>query len=229
MAEQSSSFIKRVLSSVVLIPVLLFILYLGYPYTGGLLGVLFCLCAWEWLRLCVRAKKITSPFTKSHLSSAGLLYLATSFYALVIISQESSLALFGLLIMVWASDTGAYLVGSLVGGPKLCPSISPNKTWSGFVGGLILTIAAGYVLITQAHWSLLREQCADTLSTMVSVGLVAIISPLGDLLESWMKRRFGVKDTGNLIPGHGGALDRLDSITAVGFILFLLIMVCPLR
>lgn len=228
MADQSSSFIKRALSSVVLVPLLLFILYLGSPYTDGLLMLLFVLSAWEWSRLCLKTQKLVSVSLKMLVFLGGFFYIGTSFYALLDVTRHGAMTLFGILIMVWASDTGAYLVGSLVGGPKLCPSISPNKTWSGLLGGLILTLGAGYVLMTHGHWSIVpRGTCC--LSTMGCVAIVAVVSPLGDLLESWMKRRFGVKDTGNLIPGHGGALDRLDSIIAVGFVLFFFVLFCPAR
>lgn len=111
------------------------------------------------------------------------------------------------LVIVWATDTGAYVVGRLVGGPKLAPRISPSKTWAGTVGGVAFAIAAGLAVGT----------LFATGTTAVGVGVavaLAIASEAGDLLESAFKRRFGVKDSGRLIPGHGGLLDRLDGILA---------------
>jgi phosphatidate cytidylyltransferase len=113
------------------------------------------------------------------------------------------------LAIVWASDIGAYLTGRLAGGPKLAPSLSPGKTWSGAAGGL-----AGAVLAALAV-----AACFSSGFSPSHVGGVAIvlgtISQAGDLLESALKRRFGVKDSGRIIPGHGGLLDRLDALLAV--------------
>ena len=113
------------------------------------------------------------------------------------------------LIIVWASDIGAYLVGRLVGGAKLAPEISPGKTWSGAAGGLACAALAG----------LAAAACLSSgYSPSHVIGLtivLGIISQAGDLLESALKRHFGVKDSGSIIPGHGGLLDRLDALLAV--------------
>ena len=111
-----------------------------------------------------------------------------------------------LVLVIWASDIGAYLVGRLVGGPKLAPAISPGKTWSGAVGGLI---AAGLVGCGVALWAGGRLPLLHCVAIAVILGTA---SQIGDLLESWFKRRFGVKDSGRSIPGHGGLLDRLDGM-----------------
>jgi CDP-diglyceride synthetase len=111
--------------------------------------------------------------------------------------------------VVWASDIGAYLFGRLIGGPKLAPAISPGKTWSGAAGGLIG--AAGASLAVAACFS-------TDYSPLHVIGLaivLGIIAQAGDLLESALKRHFGVKDSGRIIPGHGGLLDRLDALLAV--------------
>jgi len=121
------------------------------------------------------------------------------------------------LAIVWASDTGAYLLGRFVGGPKLVPRISPSKTWAGMVGGVALAIAAGLVV-------------ARVFATGATVGgvavsiVLALASQGGDLLESVFKRRFGVKHSSRLIPGHGGLLDRLDGVLAAISIAALLVL-----
>jgi phosphatidate cytidylyltransferase len=114
------------------------------------------------------------------------------------------------LSIVWASDIGAYVVGRLAGGPKLAPRISPGKTWSGAAGGLGSAALGGFAVASclSADITSLRASVH-----MIGLGLVlGVISQAGDLLESAIKRHFGVKDSGRIIPGHGGLLDRLDAL-----------------
>ena len=113
-----------------------------------------------------------------------------------------------LLAVVWATDIGAYAVGRTLGGPRLAPRWSPRKTWAGLVGGVLCAALAGWAT---AAW--LGISAALPL-VLLSAGL-AIVEQFGDLAESLAKRRFGVKDTSGLIPGHGGLLDRLDGLLAV--------------
>lgn len=110
-------------------------------------------------------------------------------------------------VVAWAADIVAFLVGSAVGGPKLWPRYSPNKTWSGFIGGLAAGTVAG------AAMTALPESGAPTLALSALLGLAGAGATMaGDLWESALKRRFGVKDAGSLIPGHGGLLDRVDGL-----------------
>ena len=113
-----------------------------------------------------------------------------------------------LLFIVWAGDIGAYLVGRMIGGPRLAPRISPGKTWSGAVGGLLAAVAAGLLV---AHF--LADGC-DLGAAALIAALLGIVAQAGDLLESFVKRRLEVKDSGHLIPGHGGLFDRLDGVLA---------------
>ncbi len=121
-------------------------------------------------------------------------------------ASEGGLALvFFLFLVVWATDIVAYFAGRRFGGPKLMPKVSPKKTWSGALGGL-----AGAILIAFAFSGILKGIALSYL--VVVAGLVSVISQAGDLFESWIKRRYSVKDSSNLIPGHGGFLDRLDGL-----------------
>lgn len=139
--------------------------------------------------------------------AAGAFYIGVPAVALVWMRYEvDGLAVvLWLLIVVWASDVGAYFVGRLLGGPKLAPRISPKKTWAGAFGGLVASVIAGGLaanLLDTSHGSWVPAISA----------LISVVTQIGDLFESWIKRRFGVKDTSGLIPGHGGLMDRVDGL-----------------
>jgi phosphatidate cytidylyltransferase len=140
--------------------------------------------------------------------SGGVLYLGLPGLALVWLRTgfpDGLEIVLWLFLVVWSSDIGAYVAGRLLGGPKLAPRISPNKTWSGAVGGLMFAGVCGGLFAWLARTS------DPAVTVVASIGL-SIVAQAGDLAESQMKRHFGVKDTGTLIPGHGGLLDRLDSL-----------------
>jgi phosphatidate cytidylyltransferase len=139
---------------------------------------------------------------------AGLGYAALPAAALVWLRSDSSLGLTAILYLfavAWTTDTASYVAGRLIGGPKLAPRISPHKTWAGFVVGALMPALVG---VAFAAYS--------TNGSAVGLALVSITLALGcqmgDLFESWVKRRFGAKDTSQLIPGHGGLLDRIDGL-----------------
>jgi phosphatidate cytidylyltransferase len=120
--------------------------------------------------------------------------------------EHGRLAAFTLLLAVWAGDSAAYLVGKLVGRHKLAPRISPGKTWEGLVGGTAATIFVTFVALYQDRGEFLA------IGQALLLGLtIAVAAPLGDLFESLLKRDMGVKDTGKMLGGHGGVLDRLDA------------------
>jgi len=136
----------------------------------------------------------------------GALYCSVLGWALPLIRDEMGfLFLLFLFLVVWATDVGAYFAGRYFGGAKLMPSVSPNKTWSGAVGGVsaaaVIAVIFGLTVPGFVVW--IAIICAMILSA---------ISQIGDLFESWVKRLYGVKDTGGLIPGHGGFLDRVDGL-----------------
>jgi phosphatidate cytidylyltransferase len=148
----------------------------------------------------------------------GLFYAGLSAISLAAIRGDDSLGLIAMLfvfVVVWATDILAYFVGRAIGGPKLAPRISPGKTWSGAIGGTIAGVVGGY-LVTMAHFQ-------DVGFWTIVVGLsLSIASQVGDLFESFIKRRFGVKDSSNLIPGHGGVMDRVDGLVFACFAAFFL-------
>ncbi|WP_127598508.1 phosphatidate cytidylyltransferase [Nitratireductor alexandrii] len=120
-----------------------------------------------------------------------------------------------LFAVVWATDIFAYVVGRIAGGPKLAPTISPGKTWSGAFGGVLFAVVAGLGVAMAAG---LRVGWL----AILSIVLLSALSQIGDLFESWLKRRFGAKDSSNLIPGHGGVMDRVDGLVAAVIALYLI-------
>ena len=141
--------------------------------------------------------------------AGGMPYLAPAAIALILLRHSAIVGradMFFLVLIIWASDIGAYVVGRLVGGPKLAPAISPGKTWSGAVGGLAAAALIGLVVAFAVGRPLSVFHCL-----LISMA-IGIASQLGDLLESGFKRHFGVKDSGRSIPGHGGLLDRMDGM-----------------
>jgi len=146
---------------------------------------------------------------RGHMAAFGALYAGLPAVALVWFHHGALgfLAALFLLLAVWATDTGAYFAGRLIGGPKLLPRISPNKTWSGLAGGIIAGGLVGLVL------ALVRLELSVGYM-MVAGALLGVVSQAGDLLESALKREYGVKDASTLIPGHGGFMDRIDGLAA---------------
>jgi phosphatidate cytidylyltransferase len=143
-------------------------------------------------------------------AAAGVLYAGVALLGPVLLRGDPEWGFAALLFLfatVWATDICAYLVGRAIGGPLLWPALSPHKTWAGAIGGLVGGVAAG-TLVAYASVGI-KPAVAGVLALILSV-----VTQSGDLLESAIKRRFGVKDAGRLIPGHGGVMDRLDGFLA---------------
>jgi len=151
-------------------------------------------------------------------ATAGLAYAGLSALSLGLLREGGEAGLTALLFLyavVWGTDTSAYFVGRRVGGPKLAPRISPGKTRSGAVGGTFGGVLAGFLLAAAAG--------SPNLPLLVMVALVlSLLAQAGDLFESWLKRRHGLKDSGRIIPGHGGVMDRVDGLVAAAFALYVI-------
>ncbi|MFC5583509.1 phosphatidate cytidylyltransferase [Nitratireductor kimnyeongensis] len=150
---------------------------------------------------------------------AGLAYAATPTLALVHLRVDDTsglLAILFLFAVVWTTDIMAYFTGRTFGGAKLAPSISPGKTWSGAVGGTVFAVLAGGAFT-------LHENAVHSVETIALIAFIlAVVSQVGDLFESALKRKNGVKDSSNLIPGHGGVMDRVDGLLAAALALYVL-------
>ncbi|MDQ0666084.1 phosphatidate cytidylyltransferase [Pseudomonas sp. W2I6] len=160
---------------------------------------------------------LTYPGTSSHWSSVacklviGLLILLPAWQGLVYIKhmQLGNWLIMAVMVLVWGADIGAYFSGRAFGKRKLAPAVSPGKSWEGVYGGLALTLVITVVVGVVRDWTV-----KEMLLGLVGAAVVVFISVVGDLTESMFKRQAGIKDSSNLLPGHGGVLDRIDSLTA---------------
>lgn len=154
--------------------------------------------------------------TRNGMLGIGALYVGLPVLALLALrgAEQGLLLAFWAMALVWACDIGAYFAGRTFGGPKLMPAVSPNKTWAGLIGGVAGAGLFGAILtIVGLDWRLAS-----------ATPLLAVLAQSGDLYESWLKRCAGVKDSGNLLPGHGGLLDRLDGLVPVAPVAALLVL-----
>ena len=156
----------------------------------------------------------------------GTIVLVPSFFAILALKshQNANALILSLLVFVWGADTGAFFIGKLMGGTKLCPRVSPGKTWSGLLGGAIVVFVLS--LLVFSLFDEIHAWFRDTYFFVLFALLVAGVSVLGDLTVSMFKRSRQIKDTGSLLPGHGGFLDRLDSLLSAScvFAIFVSLM-----
>ena len=191
----------RIVSALVLGPLLLAAVWYGFPWIDFVAAIAAPLMVWEWSRL-TRGLPIARTL--------AIVYAMAAVLALLWMRHQPGSGretVLWIVACVWAADTGAYFLGTIAGGAKLAPRISPSKTWSGLVGGMcwaaVISAAMGLVF-----------QLGETITlALVGIGL-AVVDQVGDLLESAAKRHAGVKDSSRLIPGHGGLLDRIDGLMA---------------
>ncbi|MBN8996956.1 MAG: phosphatidate cytidylyltransferase [Rhizobiales bacterium] len=168
---------------------------------------------WEIaLGIALAALVLAAVASRTAWQPLGVVYalaFGLSILALRLSPDFGLVAILFLFAVVWATDTGAYFVGRLIGGPKLWPAVSPKKTWSGAIGGLVAALVAGGAAAALAGIAVTPALVAVALT-------LSVASQAGDLAESALKRLFGVKDSGNIIPGHGGLMDRVDGLIFAG-------------
>lgn len=206
MSRSEGSMRHQMIAAVCLAAVLVGVV-MGYPATG-LLVLLAVSVVLSIVENKVAGQGMWVP--------AGLAYAGLSGLSLAFLRGDSHaglLAILFLFVVVWATDICAYFVGRSLGGPKLAPSISPGKTQSGALGGTVGGVLAGMILAIYAG--------LPNLPLLALVAFVlSVVSQMGDLFESWVKRRHGVKDSGKVIPGHGGVMDRVDGLVAAALALY---------
>lgn len=199
-----NNLVLRIVSAAVMAPVAILAAYLGGWLFALFWGAAAIAVLWEWTAL-VRTAKL-APLMRASWFTAGIGYAAALFLAPVLLRADAGygfLAIVLLFAIVWTTDVAAYFAGRAIGGPKLMPSVSPKKTWSGAIAGTLGAMVVA--VVTSSFFGSFNVPAIAVIALVLSV-----FSQLGDLLESWIKRRFGAKDASQLIPGHGGVMDRLD-------------------
>lgn len=188
-----------------------------WPFAAQLAGglVIGAVVLWLLVPLWFVGRQRIPAFVKGLLGLILLAGAGVALHELKAVAPDGRWVLM-VFLLVWAADIGAYAAGRMLGRHKLAPSISPGKTWEGFAGGLMLALLVG---VLAGMWML--DVAARVEWLLLLVGVV-VISVIGDLLESLLKRQAGVKDSGRLLPGHGGIFDRLDSLLAAAPALWLL-------
>lgn len=166
-------------------------------------------------------RKKENPFGNIAFTFLGIIYAIVPFiffYLLGFIDGPYNYQYpLGFLVMLWASDTGAYLAGRTFGKTKLFERHSPKKTWEGSIGGLVISLLAAFILSRYFHG-------LETWQWMVASAIIVVFGTYGDLTESMLKRSYGIKDSGNILPGHGGLLDRFDGLLLSAPLVYLFLM-----
>ena len=204
-------FEKRLISSIILIPISIFFIAKGSVFFIFFLSVLFLATSYEWIKM---NKK------NDLLKLLGIIFLFISFYTTLEIRENYNLNDFLLIITICIfTDIGGYLFGNIFKGPKLT-RISPKKTYSGVFGGFLLSLIAG--LIFTNYFFIEKKIFNEDLFLLIIILFISMISQIGDLIISFFKRKAKLKDTGKIIPGHGGLLDRIDGMIFVFPIFYLI-------
>ena len=273
-----SNLFKRVLTAVALIPIVVYIIIEGGILFSLFLGLIFIIAIYEVIKIVNNDKKI-SLLKKLMWIIPILIYIGLSLISLkyIRLQDDGQLKITVLFLSIWVFDSAAYFAGSLIGGPKLLPRISPKKTWAGLIGGCIATFFISFCLIlflSEVNTNIIGGSIILFLITFIificiclfvklimflskivtnvaiiifsiffgvaiytvdvrfmqnfiSIPLIimfiGIIGQVGDLMESYFKRRFDVKDSGNILPGHGGILDRMDSIFLASIFFYIIL------
>ena len=248
--KNMSSLKKRTLAALVMLPVVIGVVYAGYPLTDMLVLLVGSALAWEWARMTAKNNHdvyvlsyllslvastliYNTPMTVAFIAALtlfvwlvakgekrrllitlGVVYISVGVGALLwLYYLIGKYGLMWYIIVVCGVDIGGYIVGSNLKGPKLAPKISPNKTWSGLIGGVTLSAVLSVAYI--ATLDMIANQNSDIKDKLLFAAIaavIAIIAQIGDLVESAIKRKVGVKDSSRLIPGHGGVFDRIDGM-----------------
>ena len=205
-------FEKRLLSSLILIPIAIFFIIQGSVFFTFFLSILFLVTSYEWFKM----NKKNNLF-----KILGIFFLSFSFYAAFKIRDEYNFKLFLFIVIICIfTDIGGYIFGKIFKGPRLT-KISPKKTYAGVVGSFLLSLIAGLIFINYFNKDTIKLNTEVFLLIFIIL-LISFVSQIGDLVISYFKRKAKLKDTGKIIPGHGGLLDRIDGLIFVFPVIFVL-------
>ncbi len=194
---------KRILSSIILIPISLFFIIQGSLLFIFFLSLIFIVTSYEWSNMCKNNNVI---------KFLGIIFLFYSLYSTYYIRENTNFYIFLFVILICIlTDIGGYIFGKIFKGPKLT-QISPNKTYSGSIGGFLFSLVFGLIFLNHFTFDFLEN---NSVKTYVGIILISLISQIGDLIISFFKRKAKIKDTGNILPGHGGLMDRIDGLIFV--------------
>ena len=203
-------FEKSVLSSIILLTIAIFFIIQGSVFFSFFLSILFLATSYEWIKM---SKK------NNLLKLLGIIFLLFSFYTAFEIREYKNFKFFLFIVTVCIfTDIGGYIFGKIFKGPKLT-KISPNKTYAGVFGSFLLSLMAGLIYINYFGKNEITN--LDNLFILFSILFISLISQIGDLVISYFKRKAKLKDTGKILPGHGGLLDRIDGLVFVMPIIYL--------
>ena len=208
----NKEFTKRIISSIILIPISLFIIIKGSFFFNFFILACFLITAYEW-HMMTKNKSFNIP---------GFIFLIISFYFIFLLRNNFTDDYFVFLMVTLicvSTDIGGYMFGKIFKGPKLT-KISPNKTYAGMIGGYLLSLI--FLIIFLYLSNLFLTSTKITINSIIFILLVSSVSQLGDILVSYFKRLSNIKDTGKIIPGHGGLLDRIDGIIFVVPVAFII-------
>jgi phosphatidate cytidylyltransferase len=206
---------QRIISALVLLPIALMAIFYSKDLFLFLAISVAILMTSEWLDM---SKEMDN---QKKWRLIGFFYIAIPVYSVIKLRNYNVEILFWMFAVIWSTDIFAFFAGKTLGGAKIAPTISPNKTWSGLIGGILASMIIGFLSSFMF--------AGGTLFFILLSAFLSIIEQLSDLLESKFKRIFGVKDSGNIIPGHGGILDRLDGMMLLSPVVLLIITIFPAR
>ncbi|MAZ80252.1 MAG: phosphatidate cytidylyltransferase [Rickettsiales bacterium] len=211
--KNNSNLRNRIISSLILIPVAIYAIFFSMSLFILISLILVFLMTIEWGNITQSASK------KTNWQIFGFIYIILPIYCAIKLRQIDPFILLWMFFIIWTTDIFAYFFGKFLKGPKLAPKISPNKTWSGLLGGVISCAVVGVIS---------SFIFPGTLLFFITISiLLSIIEQFGDLFESKIKRIFNVKDSGAIIPGHGGVIDRMDGMVFVAPITYALVILMP--
>lgn len=227
LAVRTSDLPLRLASAAVMLGVAALAFWAGTWAVRALISAVGVACFWEWQRM-VRARSI-SGFAKAIWMAGGVLYIGLAAWLMMELPLDALPVIIGVVIF---TDSCAYFAGRTFGGPKIAPRISPSKTWAGLAGGMLgaglfLWIIMAVLIRADGETSLSVPQLMFAPMGLLFLPMgagMAIAAQMGDFFESWMKRKAAMKDSSNLIPGHGGVFDRIDGLMPVAILVGLVFM-----